>query len=77
MIISSKDMVYETELLEEKLYKGTDAVSECEDVSLVERENYGGYGAQKIGLDDVVVQTYSIEGTDKSLYICRFADKSN
>lgn len=74
-IMVSKDRVYEAELLEEKVYKGEDAASVKTDISMTESENYGGSSAAKITLDDVIIETYELEGNDGRLYIHRFADK--
>jgi 3-methyladenine DNA glycosylase Mpg len=75
-IIKSKDLAYETELLEEKLYKDADAYNVSTGISLVEKEDYDGTGeAESLALNGVVLKTYVINGNNGAVYISRFSDE--
>jgi 3-methyladenine DNA glycosylase Mpg len=75
-IIKSKDLAYETELLEEKLYKDADVYNVSTGISLVEKEDYDGTGeAESLALNGVVLKTYVINGNNGAVYISRFSDE--
>jgi Tfp pilus assembly protein PilV len=73
---TSKDMQYETEFLEEKMY-GEEPTAVHDGISMVEAESYSGDGSMsQITLNDVTLETYETDGNNGHIYINRFSHKA-